>query len=1073
MNLRFAIGLFMAVGLTLNMSAQDANSIYQDPAISPNGNEIAFSYQGDIWTVSAQGGRAQRLTIHESYEARPQWNKEGSHLVFQGNRHGNNDVFVIDKNGQNLVRKTFHSTADYSPSWAPDGSIYFNSRRLWQQTERNAEIFVLDPKESTPRRALGGMGYNPTVNAAGDMIAFERGWCRVVREAYRGAANRDIWVWNKKSDTYVQVTDFEGQDHMPVWGQGNRLYFLSARNGRYNIYAMTISGGARPSAGNAVALTNFTDEGIRSFQVNAKGQIVFTRGDGGIFYMASDNAKPKLVNITTTSDFRFYPEEKERFTSGVEDFAVSPNEKNIAFTVHGEIFVTRNDKEKSRTTRITDHPYRDRYVQWLNDSTLLFVSDRSGQEELYAASSADPEQSDLYLSMKSKVKKLTSTKEGVFYYDISPDKKRISIEIGRGQVDLADIDEKGKISNQKTIIDGWAGVSGLRWSPDSKWLAYSAQDLDFNSEIFIHKADGSSKPVNVSMHPRNDFSPFWSPDGSKLGFISDRNSMNSDVWFVWLKKDDWEKTRLGRELAEETASDKKGGDKKDKKDAKKSGAKPVVIDLANIHRRLVQVTSENGNEGSLLIGPKGDFFYYTTNNGGRITGTGDRAFKKIKWDGSDASVLSGNFRSFGLEWDKKGSKIYNVSRGRLSVFNTSSKKSEARPFAASMTIDKISEREQIMNEVWRALNAGFYDPNFHGQDWEQLRKKYRERILKASTAQDFRAMVNEMLGQLNASHMGLYGSNPEETQADRTGYLGVEVQPERGGVVITRKIGQAPADRKESMLRVGDKITAVNGQKVDASVNFWKLMDETRNDLVSLEVESRTGKREVIIEPAASLGSAIYEDWVEERRRLTDQYSNGQLGYIHIRGMNWPSFEVFERELTASAYGKKGLIIDVRNNGGGWTTDMVMAVLNTRQHSYTVPRGATDDLKNHGQFKNNYPFGERLPFPVVKVPTIAMCNEGSYSNAEIFSHAYKALGHGKLVGTPTFGAVISTGGQGLIDGSFVRMPFRGWFVKESGMNMENNPATPDIIVEMLPDSKAKKSDPQLKRAVDELLSDLK
>lgn len=250
-------------------------------------------------------------------------------------------------------------------------------------------------------------------------------------------------------------------------------------------------------------------------------------------------------------------------------------------------------------------------------------------------------------------------------------------------------------------------------------------------------------------------------------------------------------------------------------------------------------------------------------------------------------------------------------------------------------------------------------------------------------------------------------------------------------------------------------------------------MDETRNDLVSLEVESRTGKREVIIEPAASLGSAIYEDWVEERRRLTDQYSNGQLGYIHIRGMNWPSFEVFERELTASAYGKKGLIIDVRNNGGGWTTDMVMAVLNTRQHSYTVPRGATDDLKNHGQFKNNYPFGERLPFPVVKVPTIAMCNEGSYSNAEIFSHAYKALGHGKLVGTPTFGAVISTGGQGLIDGSFVRMPFRGWFVKESGMNMENNPATPDIIVEMLPDSKAKKSDPQLKRAVDELLSDLK
>jgi len=1061
---------FLAVASLAFTHAQDANSLYQDPAISPNGNEIAFSYQGDIWTVNAQGGRAQRLTIHESYESRPQWNKDGSHLVFQGNRHGNNDVFVIDRNGQNLERKTFHSTGDNSPSWAPDGSIYFNTRRLWQQTERNPEIFMLGAKDATPQRALGGMGYNPVVSANGDMIAFERGWCRVVREAYKGAANKDIWVWNRKTDRYVQLTDFEGQDHMPLWGEGNRLYFLSARNGRYNIYAMNVTNG---NGGNATAVTSFTDEGIRSFNVNTKGQLVFTRGDGGIFYMSSASARPQKVNITTTADFRFYPEEKQRISQGVNDFAVSPNEKNIAFTVRGEVFVTRNDKEKSRTNRITNHPYRDQNVQWLNDSTLLFISDRSGQEELYAATSADPEQSDLYLSLKSKVTKLTSTKEGLFYYDISPDKKRISLEIGRGQVDLADIDGKGKISNQKTIIDGWAGVSGLRWSPDSQWLAYSTQDLDFNSEIFIHRADGSSKPVNVSMHPRNDYSPFWSADGSKLGFISDRNSMNADVWFVWLKKDDWEQTRLGREMKKETEGDKKDGDKKDKKDAKKSGAKPVMIDLNNIHRRLVQVTSENGNEGSLLIGPKGEFFYYTTNNGGRITGTGNRELKKVKWDGSDEATLSPNFRSFGLTWDKKGSKIYNVSRGRLSVFNTSSKKSESRPFNAAMTIDHKQEREQIMNEVWRALNAGFYDPNFHGQDWEQLRKKYRERILKASTAQDFRAMVNEMLGQLNASHMGLYGSNPEETQADRTGYLGIEVKPERNGVVVSRKIGQAPADRKNSRLNVGDKILAVNGEAVNSSTNFWKLMDETRNDLVYLQVEGRSGKREVVIEPASSLGSAIYEDWVEERRRLTDQYSNGQLGYIHIRGMNWPSFEVFERELTASAYGKKGLIIDVRNNGGGWTTDMVMAVLNTRQHSYTVPRGATDDLKNHRDFKDTYPFGERLPFPVVKVPTIAMCNEGSYSNAEIFSHAYKALGHGKLVGTPTFGAVISTGGQGLIDGSFVRMPFRGWFVKESGMNMENNPATPDIIVEMQPDSKEKKSDPQLKRAVDELLNSMK
>jgi C-terminal processing protease CtpA/Prc len=218
----------------------------------------------------------------------------------------------------------------------------------------------------------------------------------------------------------------------------------------------------------------------------------------------------------------------------------------------------------------------------------------------------------------------------------------------------------------------------------------------------------------------------------------------------------------------------------------------------------------------------------------------------------------------------------------------------------------------------------------------------------------------------------------------------------------------------------------------------------------------------------------LYEDWVKERKALTEKYSNGQLGYIHIQGMNWPSFERFQRELTASGLGKKGIVIDVRFNGGGWTTDMLMAVLNVKQHSYTVPRGAADNLeKENKSFKEHYPYGERLPFPALTKPSIALCNQNSYSNAEIFSHAYKALDLGTLVGQPTFGAVISTGGYGLMDGSYIRMPFRAWYVKESGLNMEHGPAIPDILVENAPDSKAKGEDEQLKRAVDELLKQIK
>lgn len=186
-----------------------------------------------------------------------------------------------------------------------------------------------------------------------------------------------------------------------------------------------------------------------------------------------------------------------------------------------------------------------------------------------------------------------------------------------------------------------------------------------------------------------------------------------------------------------------------------------------------------------------------------------------------------------------------------------------------------------------------------------------------------------------------------------------------------------------------------------------------------------------------------------------------------------PSFERFERELQASGMGKEGIVIDVRFNGGGWTTDYLMAVLNVRQHAYTIPRGAAENLQDeHKKFKNYYPFSERLPLSSWTKPSVAMCNESSYSNAEIFSHAYKTLDIGTLVGKPTFGAVISTGGQRLLDGSYVRMPFRAWYVKATEENMENGPAVPDVIVDNAPDSKANGEDPQLKKAVEVLLEQL-
>lgn len=1048
--------------------AQGTEAWLRTPALNPDGTQIAFSYQGDIWTAALEGGPAKRLTIHESYEYAPSWDAGGENLVFLSNRQGNDDIYEVAASGSRPERLTYFSGSEDHPRYGRDGDLYFSSRRTFAAVERESEIHLLASGQATPRRFMDALGSMAVPSPDGRFIAFVRGSCRIEREAYTGPASRDIWLYNIEKGSYSQLTDFEGQDIYPDWGPEGELYYLSAANGKYNLYRLTVD-----EAGNAAsapeALTRFTDLGIRFFDVSAEGQVaVIERGITLYRLDTQPGAEPVPLRYELSEDYRFDPVEQETFSRSATEYALSPNEKNLAFVVRGEIFVKRNDGDNSRAVRLTRHAWRDQAIDWLNDSTLIFTSDRTGNKELFLLRSADSEVPDLYKTLKWETVQLTETEADEQGFVLSPDKKQLVFLRGRGQMILADIDAAGAMSNQRTLLDGWATPGSVAWSPDSRWLAYHLSDLNFNSEIYIHPLEGEGKPVNVSMHPRGDVQPVWSPDGSKLGFLSIRNNGDADVWFAWLKKADWEKTQRDWEDLEDEAEN---GEKEEKE--KKDSPPLVEIDLEGIHERLVQVTRMPGSEENLLISKDGETFFFTTNGGSRQGSEGDPALMKISWNGEDAKTLASNAPISQLRWDKKGSNFYYLRQGGTLGKSNEDGKMTSQSFQARMVLDHPEERRQIFNEAWRTLDAGFYDPKFHGQDWQALRARYEPWALQASTAQDFRTMFNEMLGQLNASHMGLYGSTPEETQNDRTGLLGIEVVPRDRGVAITYVLPNGPADRSESQLREGEILLSVNGQRIDPSVNVYALLNGLANERVLLEVSGPGGLRELVIRPASSLSSERYEAWVAERQALTEAYSGGRLGYIHIQGMNWPSFERFERELMASGYGKEGIVIDVRFNGGGWTTDMLMAVLNVRQHAYTVPRGAADDLeKSHTQFTQHYPFGERLPLSAWTQPSIALCNQNSYSNAEIFSHAYKTLGIGTLVGTPTFGAVISTGGQGLIDGSFVRLPFRAWYVKATEENMEHGPAVPDVIIDNAPGSRAKGEDAQLKKAVELLLDQI-
>ncbi|WP_297096635.1 S41 family peptidase [uncultured Draconibacterium sp.] len=1045
------------------------------PTISPDGSEIAFSFQGDIWIAKATAENPKRLTLHEAYEGNPVWSDDGKQVIFSSDRFGNNDLFKIAAAGGTPIRLTYNSANDLPASIMPNGAILFNTGRNYLQIEREPEIYILKEGAATETRFMDALGSEPVSSPDGTKIAFVRGTCRIAREAYNGPANRDIWVYDITKDEYQQITTHGTNDFAPQWLNNNELVFISGRNGRYNIYKADESG-------TMSLLTNEKDFGIFSFSLSRESnKIAYQTAKQSFIFNLSDNTKT-AINVDIATDYRFDPVVKENTKNKVDEFALSPNGKFIAYSVRGELFVTRNDSEDDKAVRLTNTSARDINPVWLNDETLLFISDAEGQNDLYMLTSTDEEVKDLFYSFKREITRLTKTTEEESKPLVSPDGEKVAILQGRGTLIVFSIDKSGNLGDSKILLDDWATPNGITWSPDSKWLAYSKPDLDFNNEVFIHAADNSQAPVNVSMHPKRDANPVWSKDGSKLGFVSERNNGDSDIWFVWLKKEDWEKSKAEWTRNEKEAKDKtpekdkkeednKGDDTEDKQEKEKD----IEIDFDKMYQRIVQVTKFAGGETDFAFDDKGEFIYYTNGAVRRLDYVIDRSLFKIKWDGSDKKEIKGIKNPTGLQTTPlKGKLYFKQESGVISALDLKSDKIEKLSVSSELRIRYKEELSQIFEEGWRTLGAVFYDPQFHGQDWEALKANYKPIALAASSKQDFRWFFNLMLGQLNASHMGLYGDNPQkETQRELTGKIGIEGEAVQEGFKISRIVANSPADREESKLKIGDIITAVNMEAVVPTANFFALMEGTSNERTLLNIKRGEQNEEILIWPGTSLGAELYDEWVEARRALVDEYSNGKLGYLHIQGMNWTSFERFERELMAAGYGKEGIVIDVRYNGGGWTTDYLMTVLSVRQHAYTVPRGASENpSEQHKDFRSYYPFGERLPLTAWTKPSIALCNEASYSNAEIFSHAYKTLGLGTLVGQPTFGAVISTGSTRLQDGSRLRLPTRGWYVKATDENMENGPAVPNILVENPPAYKAKNVDPQLKKAVEQLISEM-
>ncbi|MFZ5785600.1 MAG: S41 family peptidase [Acidobacteriota bacterium] len=1069
-------GLFVA-----STAFSSAVEFPRHPAPSPDGTQIAFSWQGDVWVGPVGGGGARRLTANPGYDHHPVWLGREGQLAFVSDREGSDDVFVVDSDLGVPRRVTFHEAADAVQGQLGEDLVFLSRRH--EAWDRMQAIYRIPLAGGTERVAFPLLALEAVPSPDGRRLALVRGGSPADRRHYRGAANRDVWLLDVTTGSLERVTRTDWDEDGVAWAGPDVLVYRSDGGGRdRNLYRLDVR------SRSTFQLTRHEGSDVRSPRTSADGSLVaYELWDAVWVVPTSGEGVPRRVTFDAPADALESPIERETVRADASEVAVSPDGAQAALIIKGDVWVVqRRSKElasvaEAPTVRVTSTVARERDLTWSVDGTrLYYASDRHGQYDIHSVTAAGRPDGRLYRASGFVESRLTDTPEDERWPVPSPDGTSLAFTRGEGALVVSDADG----ANPRVILDHWGPVR-FAWAPDSRWLALSREDRWHNHDVWIVPVAGG-QAVNVSQHPQDDVGPVWSADGRRLYWLSRRHAGGVDVWFASLTRADHERTReewlllfedekpskegakAGPGTAEEAmaadARAAKEGKGAEEKSAVRLPAKPIAVEADGIHERAAALTSLPGDEASIAVTPDSRTIVFVA------MPEGERDLYAVRWDGKELKRLTENGANPSqVSFSRDGKTVfYRTGKGTVGAATLEGKAGDPTPFAARVAVDRAAMRAQVFDEAWRELDRNFYDPHFHGENWQALRDRYRSLGLAASSRRDFDDVMNLMLGELNASHMGFRPPGGSEARV-QTGAVGVEVEPapDGKGVRVIEVLPGTPAARVEGGIAVGERIVAVNGEEIGPRTNFSALLADTAGRRTRLRIASERGERDVVATPVAQSRArdARYLAWTRERRAMVEKLSGGKLGYVHIQGMNEPSLEEFQRELFAAADGRQGLLIDVRNNGGGWTTDYLLAILSVKRHAWTVPRGADPGVKAYPQ--------DRLPLPAWTRPAVTLCDEASYSNAEIFSWAFKTLERGPVVGMPTFGAVISTGGAGLTDGSFVRLPGRGWYVAGSGVNMELNGCPPDHVVEQPPiEDMARDRDTQLARAVEVLLAEL-
>jgi Tol biopolymer transport system component/C-terminal processing protease CtpA/Prc len=1074
--------LAVAAALTaiIGLTAQTNPLWMRFSAISPDGKTIAFSYKGDLFTVAAQGGTAHQLTSNSAYDAYPVWSPDGQQIAFASAREGSLDVYIVGKDGGTPKRLTTDSGNETPLCFLNDGTVLFeavdmpSAQSILFADRSFPQVYQVSTSGGRARLFSALPMQDLSINGNGDILYHDiKGYEDPFRKHHTSSITRDIWL--NRDGKFTKLTDFNGENRTPRWSaDGNAYYYLSEQDGTFNVYKNTIGG-------KAVQLTHHKNNPVRFLTVAGNGTLCY--GYNGEIYTLREGSEPQRVNITIAADCIEKELVRDIKRNGATTIKVSPSGKEVAFVMHGDVYVTSVDY--NTTKQITNTPEQERTIDFSPDGrSIVYDSERGGMWQIYQTSIKNKDEKLFTYATDLVEEQLTNTGRTSLQPAYSPDGKSVAFLEDRGTLRAVDVKSKAvrTLMDGKYIYSYSDGDVWYEWSPDSRWLlsSYIGTGGWNSQDVALVSASGNGEVHNLTESGYNEGNAKWVLGGKAMIFTSDRAGYRShgswgtedDIYIMFFDLDAYEHFRMTKEekvLREEAEKEKKKEaekakndqtDKKKKDNKKKKGAsedkpavEPLQFDLENCRDRVARLTVNSSRLGDAVLSKGGDTLYYQAAFEG-----GMDLWKHDLRENKTEIVLKDVGRG-PMMADKDGKNLFLCTGKGIKKIDLAKGKPEAVNFEANFNYRPQEEREYIFNHIWQQVKDKFYVEDIHGVDWEGYRENYKRFLPYINNNYDFRDMLSEMLGELNGSHTGAR-YNPEGPSL-KTAALGLFLDNSYtgNGLRVEEVIKRGPFDVKKTGVTPGCIIEKIDGNEIGTDADYNWMLDGKAGKPIRVTVYNPATKKRFDVNVKAiskrEQQELLYKRWVDRNRALVDSLSGGRLAYVHVKEMNSESFRTVYRELLSDKNrNREAVIVDERHNGGGWLHDDLCTLLGGKQYQSFVP---------HGQYVGADPFNKWT-----KPSCVLMC-ENDYSNGHGFPFVYRELGIGKLIGTPVPGTMTAVWWETLIDPTLVFGIPQVGCRDMRGNFCENQPLLPDIEVYNTPEDFLTGHDRQLERAVQEML----